>query len=287
METFISIDWDFFPVVNEWSTYEVDDGEGNKRELPGYALFDWGHAEKGIYLMPWLWGVRAGQWRRWGYDIEQVVSIDPERGATPLDVFVRELTERFDLPEGYAAESHVQAYPALMATFESLGLRRGSGMEVINFDAHHDLGYGKHSATREDVDCGDWLLAALRMGYTEYATIVYPDWKGDREWEPGVEWREEYADRISIYTWSEWLEVAYERKAAAGLFACRSGAWTPPWLDGQFEELLEMLPFAHTLPTGDPEQDRIDREWGPEMYVEPPSREDFDRALAAQGGDDG
>lgn len=27
------------------------------------------------------------------------------------------------------------------------------------------------------------------------------------------------------------------------VFVCRSGAWVPPWCDGQFEEFLDAAPF--------------------------------------------
>ena len=74
------------------------------------------------------------------------------------------------------------------------------------------------------------------------ATIVYPD----RE---RLEWEFEFEDRLA----RKWVEsgrlraTTYDELEKGGrdvnaIFICRSGAWTPPWDDKKFMQLVSKTP---------------------------------------------
>jgi hypothetical protein len=72
---------------------------------------------------------------------------------------------------------------------------------------------------------------------------VYPDWRGDEEWSDLDDKTASKYD-VTHMTWSEWLKVKQDFNVVAS-FACRSSAWTPPHLDGEWMKFLESW---HSLP---------------------------------------
>jgi hypothetical protein len=276
MADFISVDWDFFPRMDLGKKYTLNRGDGKTAEVSGAFVFDWGHGES-PFLINSIWGVRAGQWKTWGLDIEKEVAL---HDVSTTD-FAEALLARYEDPGPlYVAESHMYAYEVVRAAYAP-----GERVRVVNFDAHHDLGYGPDAATATHYDCGSWLLTAMRMGYVDEVLIVYPDWKGTDEYEPH-EFRKPWEDRIEVTTWSKWLASSPDYLGeTAGMFACRSGAWTPPWLDSEFEQLIDELAVAGSdtvisLPNNDSEDISV-RPWDEDSYMTLPTNEEIREKLAA------
>jgi hypothetical protein len=122
-------------------------------------------------------------------------------------------------------------------------------LTVVNFDAHHDLGYTpdalKAFKAHGHISCDNWALIGLHENYIDNYTIVYPDWLGTAEWSPGVKkLTKDFKDDIHITTWSKWHDEIPEVEV---MHFCRSSAWVPPWLDAGFEKLHEEFGYAECL----------------------------------------
>jgi hypothetical protein len=105
--------------------------------------------------------------------------------------------------------------------------------EVVSFDAHHDAGYHSRSladAHKGIVDCGNWILHCRMAGVS--ASVWYPPWK---KW--AIEEPPEIALSRGVDDGRSWADVPFDR-----VFLCRSGAWTPPWLDDKFVTLISTFP---------------------------------------------
>jgi hypothetical protein len=257
---FLSIDFDFFPVMPA----PADRLQTNRGETVAAMVFDWGQAETGTIatIQDFLWHERAASFRRLGLDLEQMFSIDPERGSTSVDEFLATVPSAGMTPW---YPSHVQAFPMLRFVADQDG-----PVEVWHFDAHHDLGYGadRVAAMREsgNITCEDWLLAALDLGHAEAVHIVYPDWRGRLEWEDVSKrpWLDGLA--VHVHTWSEVREQVKALPAPAAQFLARSDSWSPPYLDSEFVRLAEGLGFVLQQPS-EPELPLI-REWSAERIDE-------------------
>jgi hypothetical protein len=109
------------------------------------------------------------------------------------------------------------------------------------------LGYGEDKVTDEadrgTADCASWLYHGLANDGVRKVEIVYPDWKGMVEWEKYQEesYLQPFLDRITAYTWSEWLQKGHRYLELKAAHICRSSNWTPPWLDQGFLELKESI----------------------------------------------
>lgn len=274
MTSFLSIDWDFFPFngAHSHDVVRVMTASGKSAVAPLADLFEWDSSESADASNPYAtlaWQARAFAWALSGLDIETVATIDPERGCVePVD-FVEQVRRRWDLGSQVAiSDSHVFAHEALLSLRDA-----GETIDtVVHFDAHHDLGYRQTSHGAEyNLDCGNWLLHALREDLARTAIVVYPDWRGLREYKDAPwGWVDEMGDRVHVTTWSRWLvESQSAPRAAAHAFLCRSSAWTPPWLDEDF--------LAMACALGDPRvvQDLLVRPW------EPIDHEAFERAREA------
>jgi hypothetical protein len=130
----------------------------------------------------------------------------------------------------FFADSHAQAaHPAV----------RTGVTEVWSYDAHHDCGY---EGAWDDplrlgwVGCANWMCAYALGGAT--LRVRYPSWRRDamvREVTPLCP-----VDR-EIDGWTPVIP-AFDL-----VFVARSGAWTPPWLDEQFEAFVAAAPVAHRV----------------------------------------
>ena len=111
---------------------------------------------------------------------------------------------------------------------------------IYNFDNHHDVFY--RNSPGEQVDCGNWLGQTMRAQRKLGATIVYPD----RE---RLEWEFEFSNR-SAKQWvksgrlraTTYDELEKGTRRVNAIFICRSGAWTPPWDDKKFMQLVGKTP---------------------------------------------
>jgi hypothetical protein len=225
----LSVDWDYFvPSIDQAFV-----GASGSVRVP-YAL---GGGE--VFpdpLLDALWDGRAAALLEAGYSLPGT-SGEEER-----------FWRRFQIdPAGrlYYADSHAQAAHAAVRTGVT---------EVWNFDAHHDCGYegAADDPIRQGwVACANWMCAYALGGATLH--VRYPSWRHDaliREVPPlsGVD-RGIDDDRPT--------DLQFDI-----VFVARSSAWTPPWLDEQFETFLASAPVSHHVCL-DPlwRTPRFDRAW--------------------------
>lgn len=115
------------------------------------------------------------------------------------------------------ADSHRHAHDFIMKN-----VKKSSEIELINIDFHHDL-YQSYE-NKGEPHAGDWALKLqeklpkLKLKWVKRDDSEMPDLP---------------IEEISI---KEALQGAFDI-----IFLCRSGAWSPPHLDGAFIEMAENL----------------------------------------------
>ena len=230
---FLSVDWDFF--------------------VPEDELWDWGHQENGLFIEA-MWQFRLADFFAKGKDLRKEMALatcDP--GAKEfwrtMERLGYKITKQTEVTVG---ESHAQAAgPFIHAA-------GGKPIDVLHFDAHADSGYGKPDEVVKRVraalqkgqtDCGSWLLA-LAMSVPTNVTYVYPKWKGLKEWaqfEGDKDARlKEFSDYQAVVYDEDDMVEACPPRPVSHVFICRSGAWTPPWLDEEFF-LFSGEPLGRTM----------------------------------------
>ena len=241
MSTILSIDFDFFIRHGMYEDVEFPDGETYLGEL----VFDWQMEEGRAPVMDMaIWESRATNFKIHGLDIEEMTK--PE---ISVQDFALELGTRFDLSiPWWRADSHGWAGVVARDYAQSLG-----PVNVVNFDAHHDLGYGPDVLARHgktgNFACDDWAVIGMAKGWIRNYTVVYPDWLGRKEWGHRVSrpWLKDFRRKITITTWSEWQSANDEIQDAEAGFLCRSSSWVPPWYDDMFTELAEEFGYHECL----------------------------------------
>lgn len=168
-----------------------------------------------------LWYKRYIQEKARGKDIRKWFQISPE-----LDEFWQKIREHFIFAKGtksYVSDSHALSYK----------IAKEHGCKgVYLFDAHADLGYGGMISLDFPVHCANWLGKLLKDRLLEVANILYSPYTLEKEedFKPICN-----AFNIRFTKFSE-LDSGIEVSA---VHICRSGAWTPPWLDGNFYRFVE------------------------------------------------
>src|ERR1039457_6414333 len=152
--TLLSVDFDyFFPVYR------------NHPKL--WQLYDWTNSEsrlQAVELM--IWNSRAS-----GFLLNDL----PLPDVLPFDAF----WDRFDLSEVMTmmiSDSH---------KYIGNDLAYYRGGKILNFDAHHDAGYGKQdvinaTANPTRVTCSNWAMIANDVLGIDVHTF-YPEWHRDRK----------------------------------------------------------------------------------------------------------
>lgn len=224
----LTIDWDaFFPMPAP-------------NDIDSIQFYDWGQKEAPFFIGP-IWSVRASGFLRAGLEL-----------PTVNDEW-RTFSQRFqfsdDFTTVFVTESHVSVVGLLPEGFDSIWL----------YDAHHDAGYHgpKQIDTirkEERVTCEDWMIAFNLWGEIEPEDmhVRYPAWKhwatdgeyGYGEPEPAIPVDRKMDDGLSN-------DVVFDV-----VHICRSGAWTPPWCDEQFNQ------FVHSW-DADEVTDELDEEHAP------------------------
>lgn len=209
------VDWDyFFPVV------EHQDNADDQR----WQLYDWGHSENQPIFFDYIWVGRAAAFKQAGIDIPRTSGLE------------RSFWERFTFSKNAQllyADSNSQAY------HERVSRHVGSGNQVWLFDAHHDSGYRgtlNDVIERGSVSCEDWTIPY----YLEDADVHvrYPSWRTsafELEPEPIVEVERKFDD-------GERVPDVFHR-----VFVCRSSAWTPPWVDDDFQTFIDSAPLKRKV----------------------------------------
>jgi hypothetical protein len=252
MRAFVSVDWDFFV-----------------RSL--YA-WDWGHQESPFFMEGPMWEIRVSGLLMNGLDIRG--EMDPEKWADPKPLefwsTLRQLGYNFDVieetcdtaylssPNFVIADSHAIAGPAFNGVAEEIGAPE----IILNFDAHHDMGYRSRvevnkMVTRGEVTCDMWLRSLMSqdsfLDAKTRAHVIYPNWRF-AEFPMSEEWNalrevlpRGILGRTAIGPFAKPdgsatdVVCPAEEIEVVALFICRSSAWTPPWLDGRFVEFVRSL----------------------------------------------
>lgn len=210
----LSVDWDFF-----FPVYPTDAGL--------WHLYDWGHRDAGKIFLEALWYSRAAAFKVEGMEL-------PDTTGEELKFW-----NRFQFNPGtklYFADSHVEAYNQLV--------REGID-NVVNFDAHHDGGYEitlNQIMRSQKVDCSSWMVGYHLAG-ADIRTI-YPSWKAwamTDEPKPAVPMNRRVDGKRGTPT----KFPAFDR-----IFLCRSGGWSPSWLDSKFDQFLKDCPVTEKIDLG-------------------------------------
>jgi hypothetical protein len=237
MPTLISVDYDF---LVPHGMFEKSIKLGNGDSWPGDLVYDWQMGEgRSPALDRVVWETRCQNFKMWGLDI-----VEMSKPKMTPEYFIRQIsgmTGAYTVPAWYA-DSH--AWAAVIA--RDLSEQYGA-LNVVNFDAHHDLGYTTTYGQVDEIMCDNWALASLQQGHIENYTVVYPDWLGKVEIAPSrLKLLKPVKDRITITTFSEWLK-GDEIDDLEAAFFCRSSSWVPPWLDPGFQQMLEEYGCAECL----------------------------------------
>jgi hypothetical protein len=214
--------------------------------MPGMFVYDWqmneGRSETWDKI---IWNGRAKNFKKWGLDIQALTAPSPD----PVE-FIQDLScllGDYTSPLTWRADSH--AWAGIVA--RDMSAQFGP-LSVVNFDAHHDLGYESPDLAgllkSGSIHCDDWALIGLAQGWIKNYTVVYPDWLGKKEWGRNIKrpWLKEFRSKIKLTTWGEYKQRD-EIPNVEGMFFCRSSSWVPPWLDGDFTRLHEEIGYAECL----------------------------------------
>lgn len=233
---FLSIDWDFFVrCLGEW---------------------DWSHKETPFFMGSEMWTIRLAPYLSQNMDL--MAEMEPDKWARPKPSdfwsVLKGLGYDFDYLDTFVvAESHSAAAPLF---YENVTWTGGTPDYIINFDAHHDLGYCEWKRLNEMIEegtctCDMWLCALLEWLPGVKVRVVYPDWL--REETSIKRQRKHIEERLPQYMLDKVELGFFENKDGSvgdvvrkpgetievtTLMICRSGAWTPPWLDEQFVDFV-------------------------------------------------
>jgi hypothetical protein len=238
----LSVDWDYFV-----------------REDPSW---DFGHAELPDF-QDLLWNMRVAQFNRRGEDLVEETSLmhaDPHPAA--FWGRLSRLGYNFDNVRAIVVgDSHRHAYKVFRRSLlEGPSL---SDTRIVHFDAHHDLTYNmarfEGEAGREEVTCENWLLMTHLAQPKLKSLIVYPEWKGLREWHStfGENFERYPMLKRAIERYTEpccWPSSRVEESAGDVelVYICRSSAWTPPWHDESFIRFAKALQQMAKVPLDTP-----------------------------------
>lgn len=209
-QNLLVIDWDYF-------------FEEKTQDPKQWFLYDWGHSENNALFSGPIWVIRAA---------------DFDTSNIPRPRMNNEWTDwwgRFDIDEDavlYYGDSNVLA---LRDEVRHAAAARTA--QVWLYDAHHDSGYN-NTRDLEDIaktlrfTCEDWMVGYRMIDRAELH-VRYPTWKTwamDGEPEPLVPVDRCYDNGLPN-------DVHFDT-----VFVCRSGAWTPPWCDHDFEDFITDAP---------------------------------------------
>ena len=238
----LSIDWDYFVV-------ERQSWQFGHAELPDFHNL--------------LWDMRVSQFAQEGKDLVQATSLDH---ADPHPSLfwqrLRDLGYNFKNVKAIVlGDSHQWAHKVFRrSSLEGPPLKE---TRIVHFDAHHDLTYNirrfEKEFLEETVTCENWLLMTHLAQIHLKSLIVYPSWKGMRDWEQSFgkhfERYPELARSLQRYT-RPCVWPSNRVTEAAGdvelVYLCRSSAWTPPWHDEAFIDFADQLQRITQVPLATP-----------------------------------
>lgn len=202
----LSIDWDYFmPYIKNWNGSYIE----NKRSLIKQ------------------WYKKYFESKMNGFDIIKKLNV-----GCQLKDFWNVISRHFKIDHSIKliiSDSHKFSYDIA---------KKNSCDEVYSFDSHSDLGYGGISSLKFEINCANWLGKLLNDNIISKAHVIYSPYTGEKP---------ENFKRINSK-----FNVRYDKLDNIGnninikvIHICRSGAWTPPWLDSKFASFIKKvnLPF--------------------------------------------
>lgn len=208
----LTVDWDYF--VREDPTWDL-----GHIETPFFADF--------------MWVARAASFAAVGMDLRE--EMNPYKWGTPPPYsFWKVLQERgFDFSNVktfVVSDSHLAAGVYFLDPGPAV-----RNTKVVSFDAHHDCGYNKTAPGI--MTCDNWLKRVLLYNHGLKAKVVFPPWKGMRDWN----WQslpKKIVQRVKPVVYGHPDDLA-EGGVVEKVVLSRSSAWTPPFYDNDFIEFVK------------------------------------------------
>jgi hypothetical protein len=204
----LSIDWDYFVYTRDnWGSYI----ENNR------SLID-------------SWYKRYIQAKARSEDIREYFLLSGE-----MDGFWDRIRNCFtfaNCTKAYVSDSHTMSY--------SIAKENGC-RAVFLFDSHSDLGYGGLSSLSFELNCSNWLGKLLAENHISEAHIFYSPYTAEKP---------EHFKAINSKFNVNYHDLSYldgKRIPVSAVHICRSGAWTPPWLDDRFKQFVEALGIPYEI----------------------------------------
>lgn len=207
-ECLLSVDWDYFIHT--------------KKE-------NWGSYIENKRSLVDLWYKRYVQEKTFGRDIRELYKLSPA-----WQRFWERIRRRFMLVKGtkaYVSDSHAWSYHIA---------REHNCRIVCLFDSHADLGYGGLSSLNFEINCSNWLGKLLKDEQVEKAYIFYSPYTMEKP--------EYFKEMNSIYNIKYYdLNNLTKTFMVSVIHVCRSGAWTPPWLDEKFMQFVNAMGVKYEI----------------------------------------
>jgi len=220
------VDWDYFFPVDEHGKH--------------WGLYDWGHQEGRDIFLNRIWPIRAAGFKQ--YNLPLPMTSGEEKAFWKRFRFSKDA-------QLFIADSNSRA--AKLEVAEDVS-------SVYLFDAHHDSGYRDGALDRvlkeQRVSCEDWMIGYYLEG-AKKLDVRYPRWRHyamQYEPKPAIPVHRQVDDGQAV-------PLTFHR-----VFICRSGAWTPPWLDERFEAFVLSCPAPLVARLDDIEK----RQWSEEAVDE-------------------
>jgi hypothetical protein len=204
----LSVDWDYFIYTQ---------GE------------NWGSFAENNKNLVSLWYKRYIEMKARGKDIKKSFRLSSE-----VDTFWEKIKEHFQFERDakvYVSDSHALSYDIA---------KENKCRSVYLFDAHADLGYGGFSALNFEVNCANWLGKLLKNKQVNEANIIYSSHTVEKP-ENFKYLNSKYNIR---YLGFKDLDIGIR---VSVIHICRSGVWTPPWLDERFNQFIRACGIPYKI----------------------------------------
>jgi len=202
----LSIDWDYFIYTTQ---------------------ANWGSYLENKKSLLDLWYKRYLQGKARGKDIQKAFQLSAE-----VDTFWSKIKQYFKFVKNikaYVSDSHALSYEIA---------KENNCKIVYLFDAHADLGYGGLASLNFEVNCSNWLGKLLKEKQIKEANIFYSPYTAEKP--------EHFKPMNNIYNIKYWDFNNWDKCIVVSVIhLCRSGAWTPPWLDNKFTQFINALGISY------------------------------------------
>jgi len=174
-----------------------------------------------------------------GRDIQKLFELSREHG-----IFWNKINEHFQFThdiKAYVSDSHALSYKIA---------KENNCKIVYLFDSHADLGYGGLSSLNFEVNCSNWLGKLLKDKIINEANIIYSTYTLEKP-----EFFRPMNNILNI-RYCNFNDLNKNIKVSV-IHICRSGAWTPPWLDKMFAKFIDEMGIPYEI------VDCPERKWDP------------------------